>query len=74
MCHCPDRAPAGLRLHCDITITIITGPIIIITIIINIITIAIIIIIITIIILVIGWCGSPVPGLGSLVHRAAPGS
>ena len=54
MCHCPDRAPAGLRLHCDIII--------------------IIIIIITIIIFVIIWFGSPVPGLGSLVHRAAPGS
>ena len=32
------------------------------------------IIIITIIIFVIIWFGSPVPGLGSLVHRAAPGS
>ena len=63
MCHCPDRAPAGLRLHCDIIITII----------INIITITITIII-TIIIFVIIWFGSPVPGLDSLVHRAAPGS
>ena len=55
MCHCPDRAPAGLRLHCDIIIIII-----------NIITITIVTIIITTIIIfviILVWFTGPWPRL-----------